>query len=245
MLDREKYMKKIFSFIGSEKKGDSNTFKYANMILEYVRVNYTGSLEIEIVVAGSAEITKCKECKNCFKTGKCFLDDNDYMYEIKDKMLKADVIILGCGVYFQHVSSEMKNYIDRLAYWAHTFSLAGKQCVLLSTSGSNGNEFVLSYMQRVSMSLGMQVIGTSYCMVEYPAELGDDILLEERIKLISDMIVRALNGEIKKKSNDFQEKLFQSMKEIYSTHPEFKNEIYIWKKRGLFECHNFNDVMNL
>lgn len=238
-------MKKIFSLIGSEKKENSNTFLYANMILDFVRANYTGKLMIDIIVVGFDEIKKCQGCQKCFKTGECFLDKKDYMCKIKKKMLDADVIILGCGVYFQHVSSEMKNFIDRLAYWAHTFSLAGKQCVLLSTAGSNGNEFVFSYMKRVSMSLGMQVLGTSYCMVEYPSELENDQLLTKRISCISEIIIQALKGNIKKQSNDFQERLFQSMKAIFSTHPEFQYEIYVWKKNGLFECSTFEDVMNL
>lgn len=128
---------------------------------------------------------------------------------------------------------------------AHTFSLAGKQCVLLSTAGSNGNEFAFSYMKGVSISLGIQVIEISYCMVEYPAELRNNTLLRERISSISELIIQALEEKIKKQSNDFQERLFQSAKEIYLTHPEFQHEICIWKRRGLFECSTFDDVINL
>ena len=238
-------MKKAFAFIASEKKGNSNTYKYANMILENVRDNYNGSIGIELMVSGIDEVKKCKGCRRCFSCGECPLDEEDCMDEIKQKMLDADVIILGCGVYFQHISSEMKNFVDRLSYWAHVFRLAGKQCVILTTSGSNGNEYAEAYLKRVSLSLGMQVIGTSFCRVEYPRELSDYGLIKERIRLISDVILKALDEQVEKKSNDFQERLYASMKEIYRTHPEFRNEIDIWEKNGLFGCDSFQQVMNM
>ncbi len=238
-------MKKIFAFIASEKKKNSNTYKYANIILENVKDNYNGSIEIELMVSGIDEIKKCKGCRRCFCCGECQLDTEDYMDEVKQKMLDADVIIIGCGVYFQNISSEMKNFVDRLSYWAHVFRLAGKQCVILTTSGSNGNEYAEAYLKRVSFSLGMNVIGTSFCRVDYPKELSNYDLIKERIRLISEVIIQALNEKIEKKSNEFQEKLYASMKEIYRTHPEFQNEIDIWEKNGLFHCESFRQVMNM
>lgn len=236
-------MKKIFALIGSEKKGKSNTYQYANLILERVRCKYQNGLEINIMVAGNREVYKCQECKGCFETGECLLDERDYMQEIKEKMLSADIIVLGCGVYFQHISSEMKNIIDRLAYWSHIFALAGKQCVILTTSGSNGNEFAEAYLKRISLSLGMQIVGCSYCRVEYPKELHNWYFIEDRVEQIAEVIIRALKNEISIKSNEFQERLFSSMKEIYKTHSEFIHEIEVWRRNELFQCESFEDVM--
>ena len=132
-----------------------------------------------------------------------------------------------------------------LSYWAHIFKLAGKQCVILTTSGSNGNEYAEAYLKKVSLSLGMHVIGTSYCRVEYPRELSDYEMIKERIRLISEEIIKALNENLEKRSNDFQERLYASMKEIYRTHPEFQSEIDIWEKKGLFGCNSFQQVMNM
>lgn len=236
-------MKRIFALIGSEKGVQSNTYQYAKLILDQVNQIYKGSLEIEVVTSGEVRIDKCQECQQCFSAGVCQLDQQDDMEYIKKKMLETDLIIWGSGVYFQHVSSEMKNYIDRLAYWSHIFAMAGKQCIIITSSGSNGNDLAEAYLKRVSVSLGMQFIGSSYCRVLYPMELQSLDLLEKRIRQITNVIVDALEERITVTSNPFQEKLFTSMKEIYKTHLEFVKEIEEWKRQGFFECNTFNELI--
>lgn len=231
-------MKEIFVFVGSRKGESSSTYQYTKMILDRVCTERP----VKVTVAFADGIELCSKCSSCFGSGVCAI--NDRMNELKAKMLSADMIILASGVYFQQISAEMKNFIDRISYWAHTFELAGKRCIIVTTSGSNGNEIAESYLKRVAVSLGMQLIGTTCCHTMYPDELSAPELLTERTGIISGAVINALDGKTKPDSIPFQEQLFASMKKIYSEHEEFVHERRKWKQNGFFQAESFREIID-
>ena len=197
--------------------------------------------KFENVILFPDKIQLCMKCSNCFSSGQCSIHDD--MTRIKEEILDADLIILGSGIYFQQISSEMKNFIDRLSYWAHTFELIGKKCIIVTTSGSNGNDVAEAYMKRVAASLGMQIIGTTSCHTLYPNELSASYLIDKRIDLIVNLIIDELNNRIPLYSLPFQEQLFLSMKKIYSEHKEFVFERKKWNQKGYFDAQSFKELL--
>ncbi|MEQ8204415.1 MAG: flavodoxin family protein, partial [Smithellaceae bacterium] len=63
------------------------------------------------IILDRKQISGCKDCKKCNKTGICVIRDD--MTEIKEKILEAHVIIHSVPVYFWSMTAQMKAYLDR------------------------------------------------------------------------------------------------------------------------------------
>ena len=99
----------------------------------------------------------CTGCNHCFKYGDCIHKDD--MKRIKINLRKSDLIILCSPVYFHNLSPFLVNFIDRLAYWAHQLELIGSFGIIVSSSMSNGNEFVDDYLNKVFDYWGVMNLG--------------------------------------------------------------------------------------
>ena len=101
---------KAVAFCGSARK-NGNTALLLNTVLEPLRAS---GVETELVELAGRDISGCKACMGCFKEKdqRCVFD-NDIVNECIEKMIAADVILLGSPTYFANVSSEMKALIDR------------------------------------------------------------------------------------------------------------------------------------
>ncbi len=56
-------------------------------------------------------ISFCRACYACFKTGKCVIQDD--MSEILEKISKADVLVIATPTYFLTMNGILKTVIDR------------------------------------------------------------------------------------------------------------------------------------
>lgn len=56
-------------------------------------------------------------CSNCFSKTSCVLDKDDDMSMLKEKMINADLIILGSPVYAHHITGDLMIFIDWISYW--------------------------------------------------------------------------------------------------------------------------------
>jgi multimeric flavodoxin WrbA len=70
-------------------------------------------------------------------------------------MLRADGIVLGSPVYIDHVTGQMKVFIDRLADTIHYQKLFGKYGCAVSTTWISGGAQVVSYLNHVLNYLGV------------------------------------------------------------------------------------------
>jgi multimeric flavodoxin WrbA len=101
---------KAVAFCGSARK-NGNTALLLNTVLEPLKAL---GVETELVELAGRDISGCKACMGCFKEKNHWcVFDNDIVNECIEKMIAADVILLGSPTYFANVSSEMKALIDR------------------------------------------------------------------------------------------------------------------------------------
>jgi len=101
---------KAVAFCGSARK-NGNTALLLQTVLDPLTAL---GVETELVELAGKEIPGCKACFGCFKNKdqRCVFK-KDIVNDCIEKMIAADVILLGSPTYFADLSSEIKALIDR------------------------------------------------------------------------------------------------------------------------------------
>jgi len=96
-------MKKILLISGSPREGNT----------EYILSGIQNSLGdvSELILLRNLSYNHCRGCLACYETGECVQCDD--MKKIFNKLLKADLIVIGSPLYYGNVSGLMKSFIDR------------------------------------------------------------------------------------------------------------------------------------
>ncbi|GKU26671.1 flavodoxin family protein [Clostridium folliculivorans] len=240
-------MKKIFAYIGSQNGSNSYTRKLVKLVLDQVVLLSAGEIQYNLLSSDEVKIDFCYGCGCCFSRGFCPHDSTDAMGLIKDEMLQSDLIILASPVYGHNVTGNMKVFLDRISYWMHIFRLAGKLGVTISTSDSNGNEFVNGYLNKFMQFCGLHVICNFKAL-----KLNNPITLEDTfenldITSLSELIYDHLIHDKPVAATNTQESLFQHLKN-FILELEANNiqnaEYSYWKENRYLESDNYNDLLN-
>lgn len=145
---------KILAIIASPRGMQGNTGRLLEEVLSGVR---EAGAETEIISLKTMHVQPCVACDVCHTTGICNIKDD---YEsIKDKLLACDGFILASPNYIFSVSAQMKALFDRCNGLIHCMALEGKYAAVVETSGSGGDDEVLTYMERFVNTLGANSVG--------------------------------------------------------------------------------------
>lgn len=137
---------RVAAIYGSPRIG-GNTAMLMDHLLKGIREN-TGYSEdmvlIDSIILKDKNISSCRECCNCSKTGECIiLDDMQEIYRI---LIDADFIAVASPVFFTTVSGYLKAMIDRCQrFWALKYEQNKKIIkktrggIFISTSGSGSD----------------------------------------------------------------------------------------------------------
>ena len=113
-------------------------------IMENTRYN-EGAVTIDSLLIKNKNISPCRECCNCSKTGECIISDD--MQEIYKLLIEADFIAVASPVFFTTVSGYLKAVIDRCQrFWVlkyeHNKKIIKKNRggIFISTSGSGSKD---------------------------------------------------------------------------------------------------------
>ncbi len=116
---------KILAICGSPRKG--NTEFMLNTVLN--EINH----EKELILLGEKNINRCLGCHQGYKKKECVIKDD--MQEICEKIVKADVLLIGSPNYFDNVSGLLKDFIDRTNPFYKTGAFEGKKVYALAAGG--------------------------------------------------------------------------------------------------------------
>jgi len=98
---------KIIAIIGTSRKKGTISILAENLL----KGAYDKGWSTELVNLYDYEIKPCIGCWGCVKSGKCFIkDDFEKLYY---KLVEADIVVLGCPVYWANIPGIMKNFFDR------------------------------------------------------------------------------------------------------------------------------------
>ncbi|WP_457567601.1 flavodoxin family protein, partial [Desulfurobacterium sp.] len=145
---------KVLAINGSHRKG--STLKLLEIILGEINSN----IEKEIISLSDYEINYCKLCGTCKKNGgTCVLKDG--FQEIAEKLISADVIIVGSPVYFGSITGKLKSLFDRSRALRVNWSLKNKFCgaVAVGATIHGGQEHTIQAIHSWALIHGMLVFG--------------------------------------------------------------------------------------
>jgi len=100
--------KKLLAILGSPRK-DGNSHKMLNIAIKSAE---EAGWQINTVWLYEKDITWCKGCMSCKKTGTCLIKDD--LVEIRELLLDCDAVVLSAPTYFANVPAIVKNLFDRL-----------------------------------------------------------------------------------------------------------------------------------
>lgn len=224
---------KVFGFIGSL-HDDSYTAKLISDLVEKMGKKGLDPVS-DIFFARDSNINICNGCNHCFYDGRCNIND-DYE-KIHEKMLQADLIILGSPVYLHNVSGAMKNFIDRSTKGIYIFEMREKMAVTLSVSGNNGNKFVNSYLHKILSMLGAYVID----------DLAFTQIMDQKtINDINSRCCEKIYDNVSQKidlSDKAQEQRYLACKNMVSQYSDDNWIKKYWIQHGLFNFSSYADLV--
>lgn len=222
---------RVISYVGSMRGRDSLGYKTVQYLIKGLGKDWNS----EIYLANEKQINTCKGCCACFNTGRCPLDENDSMGNIKKAMLSADLLIVSSPVYLHQISGTMKNFIDRIAYWTHLYKLIGKRIILCTSTCTNGSEYAMAYLKKAFACLGC------YLIAEINADIyTDDLVLDKKIEQIKGTLDESYGNPTLHNMLQ-QEETFQILKNQYRAKDTY--EAKYWKQNGLFEYSSFEQLI--
>lgn len=239
--------KKIFAFIGS-RSSKKKTYGFVEKIIS--EIGKTEKIQYEIMTLNDFQINPCMGCEGCFTKGACIQKDD--LLILEEKILQADLFIFAAPVYMHGMPGEVKNIIDRLATWAHTFRLAGKNVLLVSTCDTNGHTSVVDDLHIKLLYMGARVVDKYVGTNKIPEGLKTDanlVLLEEAEEKLPGLVkisVERWKNEVQ--SNRFHESLFQKYHELHSylySIGTMNGETKYWKESGMLDCKTYQEYINL
>ena len=236
-------MAKIFGFIGSPLKENSNTYVLTKMVLDKL-VEMDENIEYELLTAGHVQINYCTGCWSCIRMEKCPFDALDDMESLKRKIIDADFLIFGSPVYAMQVSGQMKTFLDRLSGWYHLMKLAGKPGMTIATTAGSGLKDVNDYLGWMFCAIGVKVVADLGMYGTFPHPLLD---LEEARKKAhekAEKVYPYLNGEKQVETDENLELCFQTRKRIVTAGAKwFPGHYKYWKENGMLELNSFAELL--
>jgi len=154
----EKDKKYIIAAIYGSPRRDGNTSVLMDRFLDGVRqrAEQVGAdAGIKRIYAAELDISPCRECGNCSRTGECIMDDD--MQDIYRTLIDADFIAVASPVFFTSVSGYLKALIDRcqrfwvLKYEHNKIIKKPGRGIFIGASGS-GSETIFDCPRKVIRS---------------------------------------------------------------------------------------------
>ena len=130
---------------------------------------------------------------------------------------------------------DTKNFIERIGGWSHLFRLAGKFVVTLDVSESNGSDNVSEYLRDIFSYMGGQILH-QVSITNSLKDIAEAQLMEATYK-----IEDVLEGKIKYKTTDYQERAYQTLKLILENYDSEHFEKMYWEKKRLFEANSLEE----
>ena len=116
-------------------------------------------IETEIISIGNREISGCKACNVCAKTGRC-IEKSGIVNEVIEKLEKADGLVVGSPVYYASLNGTLKSLLDRVFYGKTCFAFKPAAAVAVARRG--GTTATLDIINKYFTISNMPVVSSQY-----------------------------------------------------------------------------------
>ena len=77
--------------------------------------------ETQLFRLGEMDVSPCTACMGCKKTVRCVIDDDmEGFYDAVESAGEPKGLVIGTPIYFDHVSAQLKAWLDRLYCYTYT-----------------------------------------------------------------------------------------------------------------------------
>lgn len=119
---------KVTAFVGSPRLGGNTD----TLVTEVLKGAASKGADVEKCYLARLDISPCQACEECRQIKHCQLGDD--MQGLYDKILEADVLVVGTPIYFWGPSAQTKAFLDRwyaIDQPGLRERLKGKTCLLV------------------------------------------------------------------------------------------------------------------
>lgn len=146
---------RVLALTGSPREG-SNT---DTLVAAVMRGAAQAGAKGETIRLADLVIGPCIDCGGCHKSGRCVIEDD--MQGLYDKILAAQIIILGSPIYFYGLSAQTKAFIDRMqALWS-------RKQLLIAASQWRPDPEKKGYLVAVAATMGAKVFVGAQLSAQY------------------------------------------------------------------------------
>jgi len=122
-----------------------------------------GGLNVREAVLRNLTVNNCVGCCKCQKEKKCNFQDD--MTELRDMVIKSDVLVFASPIYWCEITGLMKTFIDRLYFFHHKENsnlVAGKKALIITTLGEKDaayeSQVLVDFYKRFFHSLQIEIL---------------------------------------------------------------------------------------
>ncbi len=149
--------------------------------------------DIEYIDISALSVKPCTGCMSCYKTGKCFIDDEAEALSLR--IAEADGLIIGSPTYASNISGQLKQFIDR-GHFVIEQLLYGKYAVSVVTGVNYGNRDAAKILGDLLRFSGALMSGSIVCNVPFNTNPCDD-KMNTRIKNTAERLYEDIAGKRK------------------------------------------------
>ncbi len=151
--------------ISGSMREDGNTAALVRAVLDEVAKD---GVETEYITLAGKTIGPCTGCELCQRENFCSLHDD--WDAIAERMLEAEIVVLGSPTYYYDVNGQTKNFIDRTYSFYHRRQLAGRGGIAVAVQANAGGKRAVETIEgflstHEFVSLG-SVVGNGYAAGE-------------------------------------------------------------------------------
>ncbi len=154
-------------------KANGNT---ATALHEVEQVLHQQGIETEFIHVGHLPVHGCIACNKCWETGICAF--HDIVYDISEKMLSADGLLIGSPVYFASPNGTLLSLLDRLFYSNLHTDWSMKVGASVSIARRGGATTTMDVLNKYFLKTNMPVIPSQYWSIAH-GTAPDEVVRDE------------------------------------------------------------------
>lgn len=145
------------------------------------------SASIEYINISQLQIKPCIGCCRCYKTGKCFI--NDDAETLSNQISQVDGIIIGSPTYASNISGQLKQFIDR-GHFVIEQLLYNKYAISVATGENYGSRDTSNILNKLLKYSGAKLSGKLVHNLPFNSNTDCNIKLKKSAKRMANKLYK-------------------------------------------------------